>query len=296
MVRRLAAAMIVLSLASLLAGCSALRIGYGNGETVAYWWLNGYVDIDQTQRPWVRKRIDDWFAWHRRSELPDYARLLAAWRGRLTQPRVGEAEVLQAYADVRARTLRGLDRALPGLAELALSLRPEQIDHVEKKFAANDDKFRREYLGDDREALQEARYRKALKQAEYWFGDFSREQRATIRAASNARPLDPEAVLAERRRRQAAFVALLRRIRADRPPPDKVEALLREQFVAALDHAGGDPQRRAFFDASQEGSARFAATVINLATPAQKTHAAKVLQEWIDDLNRMATGAAGGKT
>lgn len=284
-------AVLALTLASLLAGCSALRIGYGNGETVAYWWLNGYVDIDQAQRSWVRQRIDDWFAWHRRNELPDYARLLADWRGRLKQPRLGEAEVLQAYADVRARTLRGLDHALPGLAELALSLRPEQIDHVEKKFAANDDKFRREYLGDDREALQEARFRKALKQAEYWFGDFSREQRTAIRAASDARPLDPQAVLAERRRRQAAFVALLRRIRADKPPREKVEALLREQFVAAIDHATDDPQRRAFFDTSRHGSARFAATIVNLATPAQKTHAAKLLQEWTDDLSRMATGA-----
>ncbi|MBC8057759.1 MAG: hypothetical protein H7Y61_14390, partial [Rhizobiales bacterium] len=42
---------------ALLGGCSALRIGYGTAPDVVYWWLDGYIDFNDTQTPRVREAI-----------------------------------------------------------------------------------------------------------------------------------------------------------------------------------------------------------------------------------------------
>jgi hypothetical protein len=57
----------------LLGGCSALRLSYGQGPLLAYWWLDRQVDFSTEQTPRVREALADWFAWHRSTQLPDYA-------------------------------------------------------------------------------------------------------------------------------------------------------------------------------------------------------------------------------
>jgi Family of unknown function (DUF6279) len=63
-------------LLGLTVGCSALRIGYGTAPDLVYWWVDRYVDFNDTQTPRVREAVAQWFAWHRRTQLPDYAALL----------------------------------------------------------------------------------------------------------------------------------------------------------------------------------------------------------------------------
>ncbi|HEX7647219.1 MAG TPA: DUF6279 family lipoprotein [Noviherbaspirillum sp.] len=272
-------------LVSLLAGCSALRIGYANGETVAYWWLDGYADIDHDQKPWVKADIRNYFAWHRKTQLRDYAQLLSRTGQRLQQ-KVTPADVQADYLMLRQRAMLAVDHALPELADLALSLKPEQIAHIERKFASNNDTYRKDYLRGSLEDRQAFRFKKALKQAEYWFGDFSREQEAQIRAASNARPLNNEIWLDERRHRQQAILKLLRRIQAEQPSREAAIAMMREQLPQLFDFMPYN-EHKEFFDASRDGTFRLVATVINIATPAQREFARRRLQKLIEDCNTM---------
>ena len=121
---------------------------------------------------------------------------------------VTTADVNAFYDDMRKRGQVLVDKALPDLTDLALSLQQQQIAHIEKKFASNNDSFRKDYLKGDIEHRQRYRYKKALEQAEHWFGDFSREQQAQIRAASDARPWNNELWMAERLQRQRELILL----------------------------------------------------------------------------------------
>jgi hypothetical protein len=272
--------------ACLLAGCSALRLGYSNGESVAYWWLNGYVDFEADQRPWVTKHIANLFAWHRNTQLDEYAELLTHTQQQL-QHNVTQADVLNQYEALTKSAQVLVDQALPELTDLALALQPQQIAHLEKKFASNNDGYRKEYLRGDLEQRQLARYKKVMKQAEYWFGDFSREQQAQIRAASDARPLNNELRLALRLRRQQELIALLKKVQNEKLGREATMALLKD-YVAGVFGQFGDKQHKAFYDASKDGSARMVTTIINIATPAQKAHAVKKLQRWIEDCHALA--------
>lgn len=275
-----------LIVAMLLGSCSAARLGYSNGETITAYWLDGYVDFTSEQQAWTKERIDGLFTWHRQTQLPDYVQLLTGFRERLHQPVSGQ-DVLGDYDAVKDRLLRIADRASPAAAELLLKMEPAQITHLEKKFASNNEKFRREFMDGDAEDQQAARYRKVLKQAEYWFGSLSREQKAQVRAASDARPLELELWLEERRHRQQVLLSLMRRVQADKPLAETVERMLKDYARMVL-HAETEPQRAAFLVRYRKATADMVASILHIATAEQKTYAAEQLQKWIGDFKRLS--------
>jgi hypothetical protein len=284
--RALSATWLCLVFACLLAGCSAVRLGYANGDTITYWWLNSYVDFTDDQKPWVREDIGTFFAWHRQSQLSDYAQLLARFQQQV-RGEVSAADVETDYAAIKKRAMAAVDKALPSLTRLALALQLEQIAHLEKKFASNNEKYRKEHLRGDIEDRQRQRFAKVMKQAEYWFGNFSTRQEAQIRAASDARPLDNERWMAERVRRQQELIRLLKKIQSEQPPRETVAAMLREYAQTSFSNFTYE-QHKAFFDDSREGMMQMIAKIANIATPEQRAHAMKRMQKWIDDSRALA--------
>ena len=215
----------VLGMVLLLGSCGAARLAYSNGETLSYWWLDSYIDISPEQSPLVKEELATLFAWHRKTQLPDYIQWLRVAQGRM-QRNVTLADLARDSADLSVRLHRMTDHAAPALAELARSLQPDQLARLQKKFNANNDKYRKEFMRGDTEARQQQRFKKLLEQAEYWFGNFSADQEAIIRTASNQRPLNPEWVLADRIRRQAGLITLLQRIQTEKTPRDQATRLI----------------------------------------------------------------------
>jgi len=262
------------------------RLGYNNGETVSYFWLNSYIGFDADQKPWVKKEIASLFAWHRRTQLREYVPLLAHAQQRVYEP-VSEADLAGDYQQIRRLMLVMIERATPALADLALALRPEQIASIEEKFAANNEHFVKEHMRGDLDARQAARFKRTMKQAEHWFGNFSSEQERQIRTLSDARPLDDELVLAERSRGQAEMISLLRRIEAEKPGREAAIAMIRQYVASAMDHYGR-PEYQAYFEKYRAAQIRMIAAIINSATPEQKEHFVQALQGWIDNFEALS--------
>ncbi|RZI45071.1 hypothetical protein EGT07_05430 [Herbaspirillum sp. HC18] len=269
-------------LALVLAGCSALKLGYANGDTFVYWWLNGYVDFTAEQKPWVKAHIDRLFDWHRKTQLRDYAQLLVQVQERLRRGPTTPQEIRADFDAVRKRAVIVLDKAVPELTDLAMSMQPQQIAHLEKKFESNNEKYRKEFLQGSIEDRQRLRFKKVMNQAEYWFGNFSKEQEAKIRAASDGRPMDYEIWMNDRVKRQEAMLQMLRKIQKEHPSREAVSQMIRD-FIKRAAENYTYAENRQFFDDSTEGAAQMIAVIVNIATPSQKDHAIKRLQKWIDD-------------
>jgi hypothetical protein len=78
---------VLLAASLLVSACGmALRLGYNQGTSLAFRWLDGYAEFDDAQSLRVRAALEEWFAWHRRTQLPDYVELLARARGELPGP------------------------------------------------------------------------------------------------------------------------------------------------------------------------------------------------------------------
>lgn len=277
---------IVLAFAILLAACSSLRLAYNNGDTLLYWWLDAYVDFDSEQKAEVKQDIGEFFRWHRKTQLQDYVQFLQKaqhqLRGNPTQ-----ADLMADYVDIRDRTEALLLRSAPEIAELALSLKPDQLASMEKKFAKNNAKFRKENMKGDAQDQNKFRYKKSMEQFELWFGDFSDEQEAIIRRASDARPLNNELWLDERMRRQLKIINLARKIMTEQPGKQVATQWVEELIRSGFDRFGAS-DRKAFFDSYTQATVDLVHTVVRISTPEQRAHAQKRMEGWIRDLNTLA--------
>lgn len=278
--------LIVLAFALLLAACSSLRLAYNNADTLLYWWMDAYVDFDSQQKAEVKQDIDAFFRWHRKTQLQDYVQLLQRAQRQLNG-NVSQADLMANYVDIRNRTEALLLHSAPEIAEIALSLKPEQLENMEKKFAKNNADFRRKNMKGDRDEQNKFRYKKSMEQFELWFGDFSDEQEAAIRRASDARPLDNGIWLDERMRRQQRVIALARRIMTEQPSKQVATQWIQDAIRSSFDRLDSG-ERKPFFDQSTQGTIELVHSVIQMATPKQKEHAHKRMEGWIRDLNTLA--------
>ena len=288
MLRAIAAILFFAMACGILSGCGAARLAYGNGESLSYWWFDGYVDFDLEQESAIKEDIAELFAWHRETQLPEYVRLLASVEKRL-QRDVTLSEINADVADFRRRLRVMTDRAAPSLADLALSMSPDQLVHLQEKFVSKNAAYRKQNLRGDVEERQQRRYKKVLEQAEYWFGDFTDEQEARIRAASDARPLNPELVYADRLQRQTAMVTMLQKIQAEKPDRNMAIKLI-SSYTDIERQRLAIPERKAFFDGLNESNARLAVLIINDATPAQRAKAIERVRQWRTDFSKMSRG------
>ncbi|MHA4868715.1 DUF6279 family lipoprotein [Duganella sp. PWIR1] len=284
--RRSLHTLFLIALFALLAGCSSLRLAYNNGDTLLYWWIDGYIDLTSDQKGAVKEDIDELFHWHRKTQLRDYVQILQNAQRQLAGG-PSQADLQNDFDEIKNRTQLLLFKALPELADLARSLQPDQIATLERKFASNNAEFRKKNMKGDREAQQKFRYKKSMEQFELWFGNFTPEQEAVIRKASDSRPLDNTIWLEERQRRQNNILVAVRKIQQEKLSKDATMALLHKLIKDSFDRLEHS-ERKAFFDAAETANIQLILTVIQTATPAQKAHAQKRMQGWIEDFNNLA--------
>jgi len=180
-------------------------------------------------------------------------------------------------------------RAVPEMTTLALSIKPDQIADIERKFNSKNQEYRQKFIEGSTEKRQRARFKKAMDQLELWFGNFSSEQEAILRKTMDARPLDNEVWLEERVWRQRRILTLLRKFQQEKPSREQaaaqITAMQRELF-SRID----SPERKAFYETSIDQTTKFILTAIRIATPAQKKHAQDRMQGWINDFQALAAG------
>ena len=301
-----------------LGGCSALRIGYSQAPDLMYWYLDGYLDFNASQTPKVREALTQWFAWHRRTQLPDYAAALvraqADVRGDVTPARVCE---WQGELLTRGRT--AFDRFAPAAAEFIATETPQQVEYLERRYAKANLKFADDYLHHNPRKRAEAALRRTIDRLETLYGPLPSAQRAQLAEALARSPFDADAWFAERREQQQEALNLLRRFgtgataavaaSATNVPPatgssgadsaaaaDRTaattQAALRTYF-AHMERSPREPYRR-YAARLREFNCEVAAQFHNATSAAQRQVAARKLAGWEADARELARAAPPG--
>ncbi|MBX3605132.1 MAG: hypothetical protein KF788_07665 [Piscinibacter sp.] len=284
MLRGIIAALLILA----LGGCSAVRFGYSQAPDLVYWWLDGYVDFDEAQTLRTREGIRHWFEWHRRTQLPDYARLLA--QARAEAPADGTPEqACRWWQQLRERADVALAEALPVAAEVVPLLTPAQLQHIERRQAKSNDEFRAEYLAARPERRLEDSVERAIDRAEFLYGTLDERQRERVAKLVAASPFDAELWFAERRQRQQDALALLRRVVAEKPDREATLAMLRA-YADRLTRSPREEYRR-YAQRLTTFNCSFAAALHNDTTPVQRKALAERLRGWENDLRALASEA-----
>jgi hypothetical protein len=218
---------------------------YSNAAPALAWSVDDYVDLTDAQKEMVRARLDRVAAWHRREALPELSRLLGDFGGQVAAG-LTEGALREDQERLRRQYQQLVEKAIPDAAELVASFDAAQVSQLERKFATEDRKLSREI----REEPQERREKQAARlmdHIEAWTGSLSDDQRALVARHLEAMPDLAAARLADRKRREAEFIALLRA----QPDRDAIVAGLRRAFIetakgrdAALDAALRDRDAR----------------------------------------------------
>jgi hypothetical protein len=190
---------------ALLQGCSAVRVAYGNADTLLRWQANSYFDFHDGASEELDRRIAAFLGWHRAAALPQYAKVAleaAALHAR--------ADVDWLYATLEAQAREGLRAAAAEAAPLLDRLEPAQLEHFEQRLREENRKFERDNLKGGPAERRQRRLKRTVERLEDWVGALGAEQEALVRRYNDSAPMFIELRDRDRKRRQAELVAMLR--------------------------------------------------------------------------------------
>ena len=165
-----------------LPGCSTVKLGYQNAPELSYWWLDSYLDFNDAQSLQVRAELAALLAWHRQAELPLYARALDKLQ-RLAPANVNAAQVCARIDELRPRLQVLLDRLEPGIAAVAPTLTPPQLEHLARQFDKRQQKWLDEWLAGTTLERQARRLTQWTARAESFYGRLEEAQLAVLQTS-----------------------------------------------------------------------------------------------------------------
>jgi hypothetical protein len=271
-------------LALTLAGCSTLRTAYDNAPTLLYWWLDGYVDFDDSQKPLVRDSLARLHAWHRQQELPAWIELLQRMQ-QLGGGAISPELACHLAGQLRARLLALAPPVAEGLARVAPTLQAPQLRRLADRLEENNQNWRQQWLDGSPAQLLQRRLERAVERYEDFYGSLSDAQKDLLRQQLAGSGFDARIAWAERLRRQQDLLRVLQEHRgSDRAAHIQAEmlALLQRSFVQSP-----DAQYQRQFDRVWQSACATLAAVHNSASAAQRRHLLAQLRGYEDDLRAL---------
>lgn len=265
-----------------LAGCSTVRIGYNQLDTLAQWRADRYFDLDGAQKEAFRTRFRRLHEWHRYDQLPDYADFLAQAKLRLERGLTNEdvhwfLEGLQRRFSVVAE--RGSDDA----AALLLTITPRQLEFAQERWRRINERFASEYqIGAGIDEQRRASAQRTIEMCRDWFGSLSVAQEHMIRTGIEQMEMVGPLRQQDRMRRQREFLTLMQL----RGEPDAFKEKLRHWLIHW--DAGRSPDYQRAFTRSREQRIALLIALDRSLTPHQRSLAAGRLQGYIDDFRALS--------
>jgi hypothetical protein len=273
-----------------LAGCSMVRLGYPQLDTIAVWITDDYFDLEPEQKQEFRRRFQRFHEWHRYEQLPDYAAFLAETKARL-QKGLTREDALWVTEGVRARYRTLVTYAADDAAAMLMSVTPAQLDALQRQWEKVNRRFVREYrLEATVEEQRRATGRRALSRIRDWVGHLDDEQDQQILAWASELPLIHGQRRQDRLRRQREFLQLM----SQRDDAGQFAARLRRWLQNW--EGGRDPGYDRLFNEWTQQQADLYVAVYRILLPHQREAVAERVQGYINDFTRLAQRPAAQAT
>jgi hypothetical protein len=205
--------------AALVGGCTVLRFAYESADEYLHYRAKSYLDLDSKGSQELEERIAEFFAWHRKNALPQYARLSEDAARRVGKGLARE-DIAWGYESLVAHARQGLRVGAERVAPLLDRLTPQQLTHMERQFAEDNRKFAREHLRGSEAERRKRRAKRVEARLEDWVGSLSGAQRDKVRQFSERAPLYDELRDRDRKRMQSELIDMIRKREAQKRLPD----------------------------------------------------------------------------
>jgi hypothetical protein len=275
--------LLLLALTATLLGCT--NFFYNRLDTLAAWYVQDLVSLDDTQRSNLHTWLNDTLQWHRRSELVRYAKFLRELAANSQRP--GTASTYKGIeTQVEGFGSRLVEQAAPDAARLLMSLTPEQIDQFETNLAEKSRERNEKSLEAQADGKwHEQRAKDIEKQLKRWTGAVTKEQRQLIAQLSNQfESTTTDWLESQEHWRHAMFGALRARFTAGQSP-----AVIEERILALLrkPETQWTPAYRAKATQNREQSLNVLGALDASLTAAQRAYLQRELIQLAEQLEGM---------
>ena len=194
-----------------LAQCTRSLYGYmyRSADALLLRRIDNYLNLNGEQEDMTRERLRRLHTWHRRTELPAYAKVLRQIAQK-SQDGLDEQEVAWIFAQTKQFEHRIYRSTRKDTIDLLRSLTDAQLAHLEKSLEKSNDDLARDVARPAARRL-DRRIEKAIENAEDWVGSLDDEQKRRITELVSQMPDTAPVRLRFRRDKQREFVELLRR-------------------------------------------------------------------------------------
>lgn len=264
-----------------ISACSSIQLGYNQGDTLIRWWIDDYVDLNESQSEFVAAALKRQFSWHRSEQLPLIQASLNKLKRRLGKP-LTVPEALDSYQDLRKHLTAAIEHMSKDAATLALTMNLDQLKVMEKKYAKTNEKFRKQYLTGTSAQRLDGRIEKVIENTENIFGSISKDQASQIAKLVEANPVDMDGVYKERLRRQRDLISVLRKIITEKPTLEATEALLLK-YTQSFEY-GYTAEQKEFEMARLDASVKLTVAITQIMTEAQRKNAQDKVGDWVEDI------------
>jgi hypothetical protein len=277
----------LLGVALALAGCGGVvRLAYNNADYALRIAAHEWFDLHGEQSDMMRAGIEDFHSWHRRHELPAYARLFDDAANRVARGLTRD-DVQWAIDGVRVRYRALAEQAVAEITPVAATFTPANYTALERKMAEGNDKLAKEFATVDPTKRERLRVKAIAGRFEEWTGPLNAEQTELVRAfVRSGAPMVP-VMLDDRRRRQRELVRLL--------DENRTSPALRAKLTAyVLDVERGRGAEYARLAKARE--AELVKLILDLdrtLTSKQRDHAVAKLRRYADDFGQLAAQGRG---
>ena len=274
-----------LTLAGLLtlSACSTLQLAYNSSDEFLYWWVDSYVDLQDTQKPLVRNALKDLHQWHRQDQLPQYAAMLQRLQA-MAPHNVSAAQVCAVTHDIQNNFVSLLHHVEPATTELAMSLKPEQLQRMRQRYDSANQDWRDDWLTPDVEDRIKHRFKLSLNRLEDFYGKLDAPQREMIQQWLSQSKFVPELSYAERERRQTDSLQTLQRI-ANSKDMAQNQALLHGWLERSFNSP--NERTRVYAQALWQDNCEGFAKLHNSTQPAQRERLLRTLKNYEADIRAL---------
>lgn len=277
--------LLVAGLLAVLCACSALQLGYNHADTMIRWRAGKYFDFEGAQKTEFERRVQHFMLWHRRTALPQYARLAHEMGDRVARG-LSQSDLVWGYDSFQAQLRESIRSGSAQMGDLLDALSPAQTERFRARLDEENRERAKEYgLDDPPEERREKRVKRNVERLEDWFGTLSEKQVERVRLYSARAPLDGTLRDLDRKRLQRELLTMVR---------DRQARARLAQWAVAWDR-NRDPAYSAAQEANLQEYFRMLLDLDKTLSPAQRDRAVQRLRAFAGDFTALAALEVGAR-
>lgn len=276
--------LLLFCLALAISGCTT-KLAYDHLDWFAAWKVQRLVKLDSEPKEQTKQAIQKFHAWHRKTQLPQYAAYLSALQERVNKGDLSAADIHAETDKVQLLLEESLMYILPDAAAVLSQLSQAKADELLSSITEERQEYIDEYVNVSADKQLENRYDKFHGHFKDWLGRPSKQQRKQIEAW--AKSLEPFETGSAKQRKvlEQQFAALL----AQRQDVEALEKGLKGLVFYRSDTWA--PDLKEVVDRNQARTYELIADLLNNMSDKQREHFNKKAESFVqifNDLNKEA--------